>query len=115
MRWIVGLLINAVILMAMSFLFSGFQLSGFGAAIVASFLLSVVNAIIKPVLIVLTLPVTIVTLGLFLFVINACMLLLTAMLMGSAFQISGLGMAIIAAIFLSLVQTFVVKPMKKRR
>ncbi len=113
MRWIIGLLINAVILMGIAYLFEGFYLSGFVAALIASLLLFVVNIIVKPILIVLSLPITVLTLGLFLFVINALTLMLTAALMGSAFEINGLGMAIIAAILISLIQTFVVKPIKK--
>ncbi|MCM3760648.1 phage holin family protein [Alkalihalobacillus oceani] len=113
MRWLIGLLINAVILIGISYLFEGFELSGFAAAIIASFLLSIVNAIVKPILIVLTLPITILTLGFFLFVISAFTLLLTAALMGDAFMISGFGTAIVAAILIALIQTFVVKPMQK--
>ncbi|TWI59983.1 phage holin family protein [Halalkalibacter nanhaiisediminis] len=112
MRWIIGLLINAVILMGIAYLFDGFHLSGFLAAIIASLLLSIVNAIVKPILIVLTLPITLLTLGLFLFVINALTLMLTAALMGSAFDIDGLGMAIVAAILITLIQTFIVKPIR---
>lgn len=112
MRWIIGLLINAVILMGIAYLFDGFHLSGFLAAIIASLLLSIMNAIVKPILIVLTLPITILTLGLFLFVINALTLMLTAALMGSAFDIDGLGIAIVAAILITLIQTFIVKPIR---
>lgn len=100
--------------MGISYLFDGFELSGFGAALVASLLLSIVNAIVKPILVVLTLPITVLTLGLFLFVISALTLMLTAALMGSAFVIDGLGMAIIAAVFIALIQTFVVKPIRGR-
>ncbi|MFC0469919.1 phage holin family protein [Halalkalibacter kiskunsagensis] len=115
MRWILGLIINALILIAIAYLFNGFHLSGFGAALVASLLLSIVNAIVKPILVVLTLPITILTLGFFLFIISAITLMLTAALMGSAFVIDGFGMAILAAILIAIIQTFVVKPMRKRR
>ena len=114
MKWLIGLLINAVILIAISYLFDGFQLAGFGAALVASLLLSIVNAIVKPILVVLTLPITILTLGFFLFVISALTLMLTAALMGSSFIIDGFGVAILAAIVIALIQTFIVKPIRKR-
>jgi putative membrane protein len=52
---------------------------------------------------------------LFLFVISAITLLLTAALMGSAFVIDGFGMAILAAIIIAIIQTFVVKPLRKRK
>ncbi|OLS34677.1 hypothetical protein BTR22_17870 [Alkalihalophilus pseudofirmus] len=112
MRWIIGLVINAVILLLIAYVFDGFELSGFWAAIVASVLLSIVNAIVKPVLVVLTLPITILTLGLFLFVVSALTLMLTAALMGDAFVINGFGMALLASILIALIQTFVVKPLR---
>ncbi|MFC0559322.1 phage holin family protein [Halalkalibacter alkalisediminis] len=114
MRWLIGLIINAVILMGIAYVFDGFELSGFGAAVIASLLLSIVNAIVKPILVILTLPITVVTLGLFLFVISALTLMLTAALMGSAFIIDGIGMAILASILIAIIQTFVVKPLRKR-
>jgi len=114
MRWIVGLIINALILMGIAFLFDGFQLSGFGAALIASVLLSIMNAIVRPILVILTLPITVLTLGLFLFVISAITLMLTAGLMGSAFVINGFGTAILAAILIAIIHTFVVKPMRKK-
>ncbi|ERN52107.1 MULTISPECIES: phage holin family protein [Alkalihalophilus] len=112
MRWIIGLVINAVILLLIAYVFDGFELAGFWAAIVASVLLSIVNAIVKPVLVVLTLPITILTLGLFLFVVSALTLMLTAALMGDAFVINGFGMALLASILIALIQTFVVKPLR---
>ncbi|MCM3491723.1 phage holin family protein [Alkalihalophilus marmarensis] len=112
MRWIIGLVINAVILLLIAYVFDGFELSGFWAAIVASVLLSIVNAIVKPILVVLTLPITILTLGLFLFVVSALTLMLTAALMGDAFVINGFGMALLTSILIALIQTFVVKPLR---
>ncbi|MDV2886242.1 phage holin family protein [Alkalihalophilus pseudofirmus] len=112
MRWIIGLVINAVILLLIAYVFDGFELAGFWAAIVASVLLSIVNAIVKPILVVLTLPITILTLGLFLFVVSALTLMLTAALMGDAFVINGFGMALLASILIALIQTFVVKPLR---
>ncbi|WP_088104247.1 phage holin family protein [Halalkalibacter urbisdiaboli] len=115
MRWIIGWLLNAGFLLLLASMFTGFYLSGFGAALIASLLLSIVNAIVRPILVVLTLPITVVTLGLFLFVISAITLMLTASLMGSAFNISGFGMALLAAILITIVQTLIIKPIKKKR
>lgn len=118
MRWIIGILINAVIFIALAGFFEGFEVSGFGAAIGASFILSVLNVLVKPILILLTLPVTILSLGLFLFVINAITLLLTDGLMGSSFELSGFGMALLASIILSLanlvIQKTVMDPTKEK-
>lgn len=97
---------------------SSFKLDGVGAAIEASIILSLLNAIIKPLLIILTLPVTVLTFGLFLLVINALTLMLTAQFMGDAFQISSFGSAILASIVISilnlLIQNFIVKPLSKK-
>ena len=80
----------------------GVTFSNTGTLIVAAILLGVVNAIVKPVAVLLTLPLTIVTLGLFLFVINGLMLwLVAAMLKG--FTITGLWPAIIGSIVVSVV------------
>lgn len=118
MIWIVHLLVNAVTLLIIANFFDSVELSGFGAAIVASIVLAIVNMIVKPILVVLTLPITIVTLGLFLFIINAVTLLLTSAVMGHYFTIDGFGMAIVAAVIFSLlsslIHSFIVDPLTKR-
>jgi putative membrane protein len=103
MKWLIGIVINAVIFIAIAGYFESFYLSSFGAALGASFLLSVLNILVRPILIILTLPVTLLTLGLFLFVINAVTLLLTESLMGSSFEIEGFGMALLTTLLMSLV------------
>jgi len=103
LRWIISIILNAIALIAVAQLFGSFHLNGFGTAIIASFILSIVNLIVKPILILFTLPVTIITFGLFLFVINAVTLLITQGLMGTSFAIDGFGTAFIASIFISLI------------
>ena len=68
---ILHVLITAVLLVLVAKMVSGIEVTDWGTAIIAAIVLGVVNAVIKPVLIILTIPITIVTLGLFLFVINA--------------------------------------------
>ncbi|MBM7585975.1 putative membrane protein [Bacillus pakistanensis] len=118
MRWIIGIIINAVLFLAIAGYFEGFEVSGFGSAIIASLILSILNVLVKPILIILTLPVTILTLGLFLFVINAITLLITDGIMGSSFEIDGFGMALLASVILALVnlviQKAVIEPMKEK-
>lgn len=118
MKWLIQLVVNAVVLLIIAHFFQGFYVSGFGAALLASLILGVVNIIVKPILVIFTLPITILSLGLFLFVINAITLWLTATIMGSSFVISGFGMAILAAIIFailnSMINSFVVDPMKKK-
>ncbi|MDL4839277.1 phage holin family protein [Aquibacillus rhizosphaerae] len=101
-RLLLSLLLNAVALIVVAQLFESFRLEGFGTAILASIILSILNVIVKPILVVLTLPITFVTLGLFLFVINAITLMITQGLIGSAFVINGFGTALIAAVILSV-------------
>ncbi|WP_325344203.1 phage holin family protein [Xylophilus sp.] len=71
MKLILKWLLSAVALLAVAYIYSGVQVASFGSALVAAFVIGLFNVILRPILVVLTLPVTIVTLGLFLFVINA--------------------------------------------
>jgi putative membrane protein len=110
MRWLIGCLINAVLFMALAGYFhESFQLTGFVAALEASILLSILNVLVRPLLILFTLPVTVLTMGLFLFVINAVTLELTDYLMGTAFEINGFGMALFLSILMSLVNIIIQK------
>ncbi|WP_239255252.1 phage holin family protein [Listeria ilorinensis] len=97
MRWLIGVLINAVLFVALSGFFSSFHVDGFTTALLASFILAVLNMLIRPILLILTLPINIFTLGLFTFVVNALMLELTTYFMGSSFMIDGFGTALILA------------------
>jgi putative membrane protein len=120
MRWLIGVLINAVLFLALAGYFhESFQLTGFTAALEASFLLSILNLLVRPILILFTLPVTILTLGLFLFVINAITLELTDVLMGASFEINGFGMALMVTMIMSIVnliiQKTILEPSKYRK
>lgn len=116
MRWLLGILLNAVLFIAIAGYFSeSFHLEGFASAVVASVLLSILNVLVRPILVILTLPVTILTLGFFLFVVNAITLELTDYLMGDAFEISGFGMALLAAVIISLVNLVIQKTILERK
>ncbi|MFZ5686299.1 MAG: phage holin family protein [Pseudomonadota bacterium] len=80
----------------------GVRVDDTGTLIVAAVLLGIVNALVRPVVVILTLPLTIVTLGLFLLVVNAAMIGLVAMLLGG-FSVAGLGPGILAAIVTGVV------------
>ncbi|WP_218197345.1 phage holin family protein, partial [Pseudomonas sp. 2995-1] len=82
-------------------------MSGIAAAILASFVLALVNLIVKPILIFFTLPLTVLSLGLFLFVVNAITLWLTSVMMGSSFVIDGFGMALVAAIIFAALSALI--------
>jgi len=74
-----------------------------GAAIIAALVLGLVNAIVRPVLLLLTLPFTIVTLGLFIFILNAAMFGLAALLAGSGFQVHGFWGALVGSLLVSII------------
>jgi putative membrane protein len=93
--------ITAVSLWIASKLFKGLKFASGGALVISALLLGFVNAIVRPLIIFLTLPLTLVTFGLFLLVINALMLLLVAKLV-KGFTVSGFWTAFFASIFVSL-------------
>ena len=78
MRLVLTWLINAVALLAVPYLMHSVDVTSIGAALVAALILGLVNTLIRPVLLLLTLPVTLVSLGLFIFVINGFMFWLVA-------------------------------------
>lgn len=93
--------ITAFSLWVASHIFKGLQFQSTGALVVSALLLGFANAIVKPLLIVLTLPLTLLTFGLFLLVINALMILLVAALV-KGFRVSGFWTALLASIFIAL-------------
>ncbi len=96
-RWV--LLAAALLLVAQ--LYAGVQVLSFGAAMVAALVLGLLNALLRPLLVLLTLPVTLLTLGLFLFVINALMFYFAASLL-DGFRVAGFGAALIGSLLYSL-------------
>lgn len=103
MFFIVGLIINIVAILIISYLFPKMiWVDGFLAALVAAFLLGIVNTILRPILVLLTLPLTMVTLGLFLLVINGLMLWFVSALV-RGFHVSGFWGAVLGSILISIV------------
>ncbi|MFZ1500428.1 MAG: phage holin family protein [Giesbergeria sp.] len=94
-------LLSATTLLAVAYLYSGVQVESFGSALIAAFVIGLFNAVLRPVLVILTLPVTIVTVGLFLFVINALMFWAAASVL-SGFHVSGFGAALLGSLIYSL-------------
>jgi len=93
--------ITAVSLWVASLIFKGLKFDGAGSLVISALLLGFANAIVRPLLIFFTLPLTLITFGLFLLVINALMLLLVAGLV-KGFRVSGFWTAFFASIFVSL-------------
>jgi putative membrane protein len=116
MRWLIGIGINAILFIALAGYFeNSFYIEGFGAALAASFILAILNMLVRPILIILTLPITFVTLGAFLLVINALTLLLTDELVGSSFEIDGFWMAFFIALIMSIVNVILQKTVFSRK
>ncbi len=101
MNFLIRLLISGLIAYALSKILSGVHIANITTAIIFALVLACLNAIIKPILVLLTLPITVVTLGLFLFVINAAIILLAAKLM-NGIRIDGFWWALIFSIILSI-------------
>jgi putative membrane protein len=98
--------ITALCLWAASHVFKGLQFDSGRALLVAALLLGLANAVVRPVLVVLTFPLTLVTFGLFLLVINALMLMLVAALV-RGFTIRGFGTALMASMFVALLSLLI--------
>jgi putative membrane protein len=99
------LLITALGLWAATKLIPGVQINGWGNLLVAALLLGIVNAVIRPVILILTLPLTVLTLGLFILVVNGISLAVVAWLM-PGFTLSGLGSAILGSVIVGLTSWF---------
>ncbi len=95
-------ILNALSLLALPYILPGISVRGLGSALIVALVLGLINAVLRPVLVVLTLPVTILTLGLFIFVINALLFWLAAQLV-SGFAVSGFWPALFGSIVYSLI------------
>ncbi len=101
MKVIVRWLLLAAALLLVATLYPGVQVASFGSAMVAALILGLLNTLLRPILVLLTLPVTVLTLGLFLFVINALMFYGAAALL-DGFNVAGFGAALIGSVLYSL-------------
>ena len=93
MSMILVWILNAVALLAVAYLLPGITVASFGSALIAALVLGLVNMLVKPVLVLLTLPITIVTLGLFLIVINALLFWFVGSVL-KGFQVNGFWWAV---------------------
>ncbi len=97
LKWV----LSAASLLFVAYVYSGVQVSSFPSALIAALVIGLMNVVVRPVLVVLTLPVTIVTLGLFLFVINALMFWGAAAVL-SGFQVNGFIAALVGSLIYSV-------------
>ena len=101
MRLVLKWLLSALALLAVAYVYSGVQVSNFTSALIAAAVIGLLNMVVRPVLVVLTLPVTVVTLGLFLFVINALLFWAASGLL-NGFNVTGFVAALIGSLIYSL-------------
>ena len=102
-RWVASVLINAILFLAIAgFMSDSFYIDGIVTAISASAILSILNVLVRPILILLTLPLTVLSLGSFIFVVNAITLQLVALILGDSFVFSSFWSALGATILLSI-------------
>lgn len=102
MNLILVWILNAVALLVVAYILPGITVASFGSALIAALVLGLLNMLVKPVLILLTLPITIVTLGLFLVVLNALLFWLAGSIL-RGFQVGGFWWAVGGAILYSII------------
>jgi len=105
MKLITRLLINILSLLIVSYIIPGFDITNLTTAAVAAVVIGIVNTFIKPILLIITLPITIITFGIFALILNVLMLMLAAAIT-PGFHIDGFFTALLASILLSLVSSF---------
>jgi putative membrane protein len=113
MNILLRILITAVIAYALSRILSGIYIRDFWTAIGFSVVLALCNFLLKPLLVILTLPITILTFGLFLFVINAIVVLVAGKFV-TGFHVNGFGWALLFSLLLSLITTILFRETKRR-
>lgn len=101
---ILGIIVSTLSILILAYLLPGITVAGVGAAIIAAIVIALVNSFVKPILTALTIPITILTLGVFLLVINALMILLVDVIV-SGFEVADFWWALIFSILLSIVNT----------
>ena len=104
MQLLIRIIVVAITLLALDYLLPGVTIDGFVAAVVAAIVLGLLQLFVKPLLVILTIPLTIMTLGLFMFVINASIILLAAYFV-TGFSVDGFFNALIVSLSLSVAQS----------
>ena len=109
MKWWQRILANTIIFLALAGFLNGFIIQTWQTALIAAAVFSLLNIIVKPILVILSLPITIMTLGLFYFIINGIMLWMTAALVGG-FGFSSFWMALLVALIVSALNAYLEQP-----
>ncbi len=102
MNFLLRLIINGIAMYLIAAFVPGIHAAGLGAAIFAAFIFGIVNAVIRPIVLLLTLPLTVITLGLFVIIVNALMFWLATWI-APGFKVDGFGPALIGGIIMAVV------------
>lgn len=113
MNFLLRIIITAVVAFALSYVLPGIQIDTFWTAIVFALVLAVLNFLLKPLLIILTLPITILTFGFFLFIINAIIVWFVQDLV-DGFRVKNFGWALLFSLLLSLLTSMLYKDSRDR-
>jgi putative membrane protein len=108
MKILMRIIVTSIIAFALAYLLDGINISSFWSAIILAIVLSLLNAFVKPFIVLLTLPITIVSLGLFLLVINAIIILLADKLL-DGFSVDGFWYALLFSLLLSILSSLLYK------
>ncbi len=112
MKTLLRILLTALAVVVLAYLLPGVEVDNYLIAILVAVVLGVLNFLVKPLIIILTLPVTIITLGLFLLIINALIIQLADFLVGG-FDVENIWWALLFSLLLSLLQSFLFRMLKE--
>ena len=107
MGFIINLLVSALVVFGLANILPGVSVKGYGSAVIVAIVIGLLNAIVKPVLKFISIPVTILTLGLFSFVITAIIILLASAIMGDSFHVDGFWYALLFGVVLGIVNSII--------
>ena len=103
---LINWIVSAMVIFSIAYIIPGVKVSDFTSALVVALVLGIINALLKPILLILTLPINILTLGIFTFVLNALLILLVSNIV-AGFKVDGFFAALIFAIVLSITNTVI--------
>ncbi|MHA4843089.1 phage holin family protein [Flavitalea antarctica] len=114
MKFIMRIIVTSIVAFGLSYILEGISIDTFWTAILVAFVLAILNAFVKPLLILLTFPITLATLGLFLFVINALIILFAEYII-TGFKVDGFWWALLFSLLLSLVTSLMYREEKIKK
>ena len=114
MNYILKILLSAIAVFALANILPGISIQSYATAIIVAIVIGLLNTLVRPILILFTIPITIITLGLFLFIINAIIVLIAGYFI-SGFTVTGIGWALLFSILLSILQSILHKLLKDNK